>query len=482
MNTNQSTAMRLLTLFAGTIGLALAADAQTVTNLHNFGSGSTNGDQPYAGLVQGSDGNLYGTTQFGGSQGVGTVFRISPSGAYTNLYSFASTYTFDGWQPLAALVRGSDGNFYGTTSMEGTNSCQCGNVFRISPSGSYTNLHYFSGKTNDGGTPRGALVQGSDGNFYGTATRGGSGTGGGGVVFRISASGSYTNLYSFPGYHNDGVIPIGALVQGSDGNFYGTTLNGGTNGWGTVFRISPSGSYTNLHSFAGGYAYGNNEGHQPYGPLAEGRDGNFYGTTALGGGNLNGAGTVFRISPSGSYTTLYSFTNFPPDGSEPEAGLVLGSDGNFYGTTYGGGTNICGCGTVFRISPSGQYKTLYSFGAPGQGEPGAGLVQGSDGNFYGTTELGGTNFRGTVFKLVVSLPSPANQMNGVSVVGTNVVITVSSVAGETYQLQYATDLTSGNWSNVPNVSVTNSIGGPLTVTNFGGAVSPGQYYRLVITP
>lgn len=482
MNTNQPTAMRLLALFLGTMGLALNAGAQTVTILHTFSSSATNGNQCYAGLIQARDGNFYGTTASGGSAGAGTVFRISPSGAYTNLYSFASTYTFDGWQPLAALVQGSDGNFYGTTSGGGTYSCKCGNVFRISPSGSYTNLHYFSSRTNDGGTPRGALVQGSDGNFYGTATTGGSGSGSVGVVFRISPGGSYTNLYSFPGYPHDGYDPIGALVQGSDGNFYGTTLNGGTNGFGTVFRISPSGSYTNLHSFAGGYGYGNDDGHAPYGGLVQGRDGNFYGTTALGGGNANGAGVVFRIGPSGSYTTLYSFTNFPPDGSEPKAGLVLGSDGNFYGTTYGGGTNICGCGTVFRISPSGQYKTLYSFGAPGQGEPGAGLVQGSDGNFYGTTELGGTNSLGTVFKLVVSLPAPANQMNGVSVVGTNVVITVSSVAGETYQLQYATDLTSGNWSNVPNVSVTNSIGGPLTVTNFGGAVSPGRYYRLVITP
>ena len=211
------------------MGLALNAGAQTVTILHTFSSSATNGYQSYARLVQGSDGNFYGTTELGGSAGVGAVFRISPSGAYTNLYSFASTFTGDGWQPLAGLVQGSDGNFYGTTSAEGTNSCQCGNVFRISPSGSYATLHYFSALTTDGGTPRGTLVQGSDGNFYGTATRGGSGTGGGGVVFRISPGGSYTNLYSFPGYSHDGYSPIGALVQGSDGNFYGTTGSGGTN-------------------------------------------------------------------------------------------------------------------------------------------------------------------------------------------------------------------------------------------------------------
>ena len=478
MKTNQSAAMLLAALCVGTMGLALKAGAQTVTILHTFSSSATNGSTPFAGLIQGSDGNFYGTTEFGGSAGVGTVFRISASGAYTNLYSFASTYSFDGWQPLAGLVQGSDGNLYGTTYMKGASNCSCGNVFRISPGGVYTNLHYFSSLTNDGGSPRGALVQGSDGNFYGTAVSGGSGTGGGGVVYRISPGGSYTNLYSFPSYPKDGYSPIGALTPGSDGNFYGTTLSGGTNSFGTVFRISPSGSYSNLHSFAGGFYYGNSDGQHPYGPLVQGHDGNFYGTTAGGGTNANVAGTVFRISPGGDCTTLYSFGG-APDGSQPEAGLVLGSDGNFYGTTYGGGTNICGCGTIFRISPSGQYKSLYSFAAAGTGTLVAGLVQGSDGNFYGTGEGTGA---GTVFKLAAALPSPANQMNGVGVADTNVVITVSSVAGETYQLQSATDLSSGNWSNVPGVSMTNSIGGPLTVTNLGGAVSPGRYYRLVITP
>jgi uncharacterized repeat protein (TIGR03803 family) len=479
-NAQRTSAMRRAALFVGALGLALNAEAQTVTILHTFSSIATNGDEPFAGLIQGRDGNFYGTTEFGGSQAVGTVFRISPGGSYTNLYSFASTFTGDGWQPLAGLVQGSDGNFYGTTSAQGTNTCKCGNVFRISPSGSYANLHYFSGLTNDGSTPRGALVQGSDGNFYGTATGGGSGTGGAGVVFRISPSGSYTNLYSFPGYPKDGYLPKGALVQGSDGNFYGTTVNGGTNGFGTVFRVSPSGSYTNLHSFAGGYYYGNNDGQHPYGGLVQGGDGNFYGTTTGGGTNVNVGGIVFRMTPSGACTTLYSFGG-APDGGSPVA-LVLGSDGNFYGTTQSGGTNVCGCGTIFRISPIGTYRSLYSFGVPGQGQPGAGLVQGSDGNFYGTTELGGTNSLGTVFKMAASLPSPANQMNGVGVAGTNVVITVSSVAGETYQLQYATGLSSGNWSNVPEASVTNSMGGSITVTNIGGAVSAGRFYRLVITP
>jgi uncharacterized repeat protein (TIGR03803 family) len=289
------------------LGLPLVAHALTVTNLHSFGTGSPNGAGPWAGLVQTSDGNFYGTTQFGGTHSAGAVFRISPSGTYTTLYSFADSP--DGAQPFAGLVQGSDGNFYGTTYAGGSN-INDGTVFRISPSGSYTNLHRFAGGANDGLTPRGALVQSSDGNFYGTAETGGAN--GAGTVFRISPSGSYTNLYSFGGDPSDGIHPIASLLLGSDGNFYGTANNGGTNGFGTVFRISPSGSYTNLHRFAGGFFQANNEGQHPYGALVQGRDGNFYGTTTGGGDNINGVGVVFRISPSGSYTTLYSFTNSPP--------------------------------------------------------------------------------------------------------------------------------------------------------------------------
>src|SRR6185295_2765337 len=266
-------------LVALSAGLPLVAGAQVVTNLHLFAAGVTNGDRPNAGLIQGSDGNFYGTTQFGGSATMGTVFRISPSGDYTNLYSFGSIGIFDGWQPLAPLVQGRDGNFYGTTFMQGTNSCKCGNLFRISPSGSYSNLHYFSGLTNDGGYPNGALIQGSDGNFYGTTF--GGGTHGAGVIFRISPGGSYTNLYSFGNVAADGSGPRGGLVRGSDGNFYGTTVSGGSNNFGTVFRLSPAGDYAVLHRFAGGFFYGNDDGHAPYGPLALGPDGNLYGTASL---------------------------------------------------------------------------------------------------------------------------------------------------------------------------------------------------------
>ena len=403
-------------------GRTFNANAQTETVLYSFGS-SLDGAEPYAGLVQGSDSNFYGTTLFGGTNGLGgygTVFRISPSGSYTTLYSFAGSPANDGSYPQAVLVQNSDSNFYGTTIEGGTSAnCNggCGTVFRISPSGSYTTLYSFAGSPDDGAEPYAGLVQGSDSNFYGTTKYGGTagtgGTNGYGTVFRISPSGTHTTLYSFSGYPTDGSYPQAGLAQGSDSNFYGTTKYGGTNydvaglGYGTVFRISPSGTHTTLYSFSG-YP---TDGSEPDAGLVQGSDSDFYGTTEYGGTNYDvaglGYGTVFRISPTGTHTTLYSFAGSPNDGSAPSAGLVRGSDSDFYGTTIEGGTNAnCngGCGTVFRISPSGTHTTLYSFaGSPDNdgSEPDAGLVQGSDGNFYGTTTGGGTNGHGTVFELDV---------------------------------------------------------------------------------
>jgi uncharacterized repeat protein (TIGR03803 family) len=370
-------------------------------------------------------------------------------------------------------VQGSDGNFYGTTYNGGTSDS--GTVFRISPSGSYTNLYSFGASPYDGANPGSGLVQGSDGNFYGTTYWGG--TNGFGTVFRISPSGSKTNLYSFGGGTNDGGHPL-ALVEGSDGNFYGTTVFGGTNLYGTVFRISPSGSETILHSFPSSVA----DGIYPSAGLVQGSDGDFYGVT--GDGGTPGYGNMFRISPSGSYTNLHSFGSSPNDGENPYAGLVQGSDGNFYGTAYGGGS---GHGTVFGISPSSGYTNLYSFvGSANDGSsPQAGLVQGGDGNFYGTTYQGGTSNSGTVFKLTVPLnspPYPINQITGIRLAGTNAVFNVVSIAGETYQLQYRSSMSSGTWSNVPGVSITNSIGALLTLTNSGGAVGPQGFYRFDITP
>jgi uncharacterized repeat protein (TIGR03803 family) len=472
-------AVKTLRLIIAFILLALAArtfnaNAQTETNLYPFPGYLNDGRYPYAGLVQGCDGNFYGTTYAGGPFNLGTIFRISPGGSETMLYWFAGSSYSDGEYPYAGLVQGSDGNFYGTTFAGGM--YVNGTVFRISPSGSYTNLHSFGKSPNDGGYPYAGLVQGSDGNFYGTTSEGG--TNNEGTVFRISPSGSETNLHSFVGYPSDGEYPYAGLVQGRDGNFYGTAYSGGTDNEGTVFRISPSGTYTTLYSFG----IAPNDGESPEAWLVQGSDGNLYGTTYSGGTVLCHCGTVFRISPSGSETNLHSFGD--SDGANPYAGLVQGSDGDFYGTTYSGGTNQCGCGTVFRISPDGSLTTLYTFsGAYNDGAaPYAGLVQGSDGNFYGTTYAGGTYQDGTVFKLTVALNPPPNQISGIHFSVTNIIFGIPSIAGETYQLQYRNSMTTGSWSNVPGVCVTNSIGSLLTLTNFGGAVGPQGFYRFDITP
>jgi uncharacterized repeat protein (TIGR03803 family) len=405
----------IMALLVG-VGGASQANDHTETILHSFGGSPNDGSYPYsAGLVQGSDGYFYGTTAGGGSNdiangGDGTVFRISPSGRETTLYSFGSSPT-DGVGPAAGLVQGRHGYFYGTTTGGGANNY--GTVFRISASGTYTSLYSFGSSLNDGVYPYDVLVQGSDGNLYGTTYYGGSNNIanlGDGTVFRISPSGTYTTLYSFGSSPTDGANPYAGLVQGCDGNLYGTTLFGGSNniasgGDGTVFRISASGREKTLYSFGSSPT----DGVYPYAGLVQGCDGNLYGTTLFGGANNianGGDGTVFRISPSGREKTLYSFGSSPTDGVLPVAGLVQGCDGNLYGTTESGGANNIangGDGAVFRISPGGSYSSLYSFdGPPGDGNgPDAVLVQGSDGNLYGTTNNGGTNDEGTVFKLTV---------------------------------------------------------------------------------
>jgi uncharacterized repeat protein (TIGR03803 family) len=451
---------------------------QTLTNLYSF-TGDSDGGYPGSGLVEGSDGNFYGTMKWG----FGMVIRFSPSGSFTNLHTFSLS---DGDFPCGWLVQGSDGYFYGTTDQGGPS--RNGNVFRISSSGSFTNLYFFTGG-GDGSSPEGGLVQGGDGNFYGTTLIGGNtklnyGMGYG-TVFRISPSGNFTNLYSFTG-GSDGGLPYTGLAQGRDGNFYGTTLVGGNtnlnggDGAGTIFRIGPSGNLATLYRFTDG-----SDGSEPETGLVQGSDGNFYGTTPYGGTSTNcgngGCGNVFRISPDGSFTNLYSFTGDLSNGRNPHAELVQASDGNFYGTTDGGGAS--GNGTVFRISPNGNCTILHSFSiGPDSGEPGAGLVQGSDGNFYGLTYNGGSSNKGTFFRFSVPLNPPANQISAIQLSNLDIVLYVPSVAGETYQLQFSDSPTNGCWSNVDGASVTNSIGALLTLTNFGGASVPQRFYRFSITP
>jgi uncharacterized repeat protein (TIGR03803 family) len=367
-----------------TIG-CVTVSAQTLTTLHSF-SGS-DGQFPEATLLQGSDGNFYGMTALGGANSKGTAFKITATGTLTTLHSF-SGFPTDGAVPVAGLAQGSFGIFYGTTAYGGL--FYQGAVFGMTPSGVAVVLHAFNSLLGEGAFPTAGLVRGSDGNFYGTTVSGGAHFKG--TVFKVSAIGSLTTLHSFGGSSGDGAVPVAGLVQGSDGNFYGTTTSGGTHSQGTVFRITPAGVLTVLHSLSGSPG----EGAVPFAALVQGSDGNFYGTTALGGAHSKG--TVFKIDATGTLTTLHSFSGSPNDGGNPIADVVQGTDGNFYGTTALGGAHSKG--TVFAMDVTGNLTTLHSFsGSPGEGAlPFAGLVQGSDGNFYGATASGGAHGKGTVFK------------------------------------------------------------------------------------
>ena len=355
------------------------------TTLYSFSG--IDGATPFAGLVQGRDGDLYGTTSQGGAGGLGTVFRMTPTGALTTLYSFSGT---DGANPYAGLVQGTDGSFYGTTYQGGAGDC--GTAFRITPSGALTTLHSFLAYVN-GQYPAGGLVQGADGNFYGTTEQAGSGFG---TVFKMTPDGALTTLHSF-NWDPDGAYPEAGLVQGADGSFYGTTSYAGYHGvgagcpCGTVFKITPSGTFATIHWF------GFSDGSEPLSGLVQGTDGNFYGTTS-GGGGAAGYGTLFKITPAGVLTTLHSFAF--GDGSIPQDNLVQGTDGNFYGTTSSGGPGTYG--TVFTITSAGALTTLYAFGDTKPSFPRAGLVKGSDGRLYGTTYLGGAGGYGTAFGLTPS--------------------------------------------------------------------------------
>jgi len=386
----------IVVLFCAAAVIGAPAQSASFTTLLSFNG--TDGGDPSASLLQASDGNFYGTTFGGGSHNAGTVFKITPSGTVTPLYSFCSQPSCaDGSHPYAGLLQGSDGNFYGTTINGGAygSSCLnvgCGTVFKITPSRTLTTLHSFSGGS-DGANPYAGLVQGTDGNLYGTASGGGAGQG---TIFKVTPSGTLTTLHSFD--YLDGQSPYAGLVQASDGNFYGTTFYGGPYGEGTVFKMTPSGMLTTLYSF-GGF-----DGLFPWAALVQASDGNFYGTASAGGAHCPGqgpCGTVFKITPTGTLTTLYNFCSQPDctDGETPYAGLVQATDGDFYGTTRDGGANQYG--TVFKITTAGTLTTLHSFeGADGY-YPYGGLVQANDRFFYGTTLQGGSYGDGTVFRLGV---------------------------------------------------------------------------------
>jgi uncharacterized repeat protein (TIGR03803 family) len=385
------------TILLLTCVVAIPAAAQNVTVLTSLGWDYWQ----RSALIQGADGSFYGTTYAGGDNRGGSVFKISPSGEATTLYSFGSASST--CCPRAALVPATDGNFYGTTwGYEGVPPA----VFKITPSGTLTTLYHFV--SND--VP-GALVQGVDGNFYGTTP---------GTIFKVTPAGELTTLHTFCSQTNcvDGSFPWGgALVQGSDGNFYGTTALGGAGqtfaplacgrGCGTVFRITPAGQFTTLYRFCSvPYCA---DGISPFAGLIQATDGNFYGTTSgfdFGGGSVS-TGTLFKITSAGKFTVLHRFCKGGKctDGAQPNQ-IIQANDGEIYGTTFYGG--VGGDGTIFSMTLGGNLTTLYTFctaqtNCVDGGEP-TDMVQFTDGNFYGsTTALWGGTSPGTVFRMSMGL-------------------------------------------------------------------------------
>ena len=380
------------------VAAAIAAPAQTFTTRHSFTTlhsfDSTDGAYLYAGLIQATDGNLYGTTSDYPTGGGGTIFKITPNGTLTTLYSFCSqSPCTDGAYPVAPLVQGTGGNFYGTTQSGGSTDI-FGTVFKITAAGTLTTLYSFcyTGTCPTGAYPVAGLIQATDGNFYGTTPNGADGSVRG-EVFKMTPGGTLTVLYGFTG----DASPHAGVIEATDGNFYGATTAGGASNQGYVFKITDKGVLTTLQSFDG------TDGYYPNAALIQATDGNLYGTTVQGGTNPLGLGTIFKITTSGTFTTLRSFSG--RDGAYPYGGLIQASDGNFYGTTAGGGTNAQG--NVFKVTADGTVATVYSFcsqpNCTDGDAPRGTLVQDTNGKLYGTTVVGGTNGYGTVFSLDLGL-------------------------------------------------------------------------------
>jgi len=413
-------ALILTTLVLLIAAATTAATAQTYTDLFNFnGTDGANPEHP-ALLAQGRDGDLYGTTYNGGSGRGGVVFRITPGGDLTVLYNF--TVYINGYYPEAGLTLGTDGNLYGTTY--GGDANYRGTIFKITPRGNLTTLYSFCSqpKCTDGGNPYAPPIEGTDGNFYGTTSS---------TAYKITSSGTFTLLATLPGGSK------APLLQGRDGNFFGTTETGGTNrcsqdshfSCGTAFKMTPQGVLSIIHNFDGKH------GSAPVAPLIQGSDGNFYGTAKVGGGH-NG-GDVFKLTPQGGFTVLHRFLdpNYPEDGAQPVAGLVQATDGNFYGTTHIGGNGNCpyyyGCGVIFQITPAEAYSILYNLDVAHGSYPMSTPMQHTNGKIYGLTESGGASGAGVVYSLDMGLGPFVSLLSTTRKIGKTVEILGQGFTGTT---------------------------------------------------
>ena len=385
--------------------------------LYSF-SGGSDPKFPYAGLIFDKAGNLYGTTEFGGANNQGTVFEVIPNsnGSWTETVLYSFTGSTDGGQPYGSLVLDAAGNLYGTTNFGGSSNCNlgCGTVFELAPSSGgwkETVLYTFTGGS-DGREPYARLLSDASGNLYGTTMLGGNigsvCSTGCGTVFKLThGSSGWTEsvLYAFQG-GADGASPYDGLAFDAAGNLYGTTNSGGTSGYGVVFKLAPgSGGWTAnvLHAFTGQH-----DGQKPYGDLILDSAGNLYGTAYQGGGS--GYGVVYKLQPNSNgrwvERVIHSFANAPS--ANPVSGLVMDAAGNLYGTTVLGATqSSCGggCGTLFKLTPTSgggwTFTPVHVFGKGTDGyHPTGDLVLDAAGNMYGTTQAGGAQGSGLVFEIM----------------------------------------------------------------------------------
>ena len=461
--------------------------AVKLTTLVSFNG--TNGSSPDGELVLGADGNFYGTTGYGGTNappgnnGYGTVFRMSLDGTLTSLVSFDG---ISGWLPQAGLTQDSQGNLFGSTIVGGTNNypyfgVHCGNIFQITTNGTLTSI--FSFDDTNGAYPGALSLSSFDGGLYGTTQTGGtnfySDGSGMGTAFRVTPDGNLTTLIEFNG--NDGASPLGQLAIGRQGELYGTTPGGGYgNAFGTAFKLLTNGTLTTLVTFDG------TNGAQPTGGLILGKDGNLYGTTGYGGTNSSqgtygigngsnyvfGFGVVFQLATDGTLALLVNFNG--TNGGYPRGSLLHGPDGKLYGTTRGG-SGSAGNGTIFQVSLDGTFKTLIMFNGTNGSAPSTGVVLGPDGNLYGTTSAGGAFGVGTAFRLTVPMTPVLQPV--LSSIG-QFVFSWNSVAGLNYQVQYKADPGSTNWANAGSVITASS--GTTFQTN---AVTGAQgFYRVLLVP
>ena len=430
VKTSKSLHLSALACLAIAFAVALTASAQTVTQ---FDFNGKTGYEPYSTITQGTDGNFYGTTGFGG-QGNGNIFRMTPSGAITNIHNFCQeAKCADGWGGASPLTLGPDGNLYGVTYAD--------TLYRLTDNGGFETLFTFCGGVCY--APNG-LTLGSDGYFYGTSNGGGistNGNGGNGTIFKLNSSGDFTLLYSFCSLSNctDGAYPLTPPLQGRDGNFYGTAYDGGTNGTGVVYKLTPSGQYSVLYNFGPWDNDSFADGTYPAG-LVQDADGNFVGATQNGGVHHNGV--VFKITTAGKYSVLYSFGTSSAYVGWSSAALTLASDGNFYGVLGGGPSgswdpNVPG--GLYKVTPDGAFTSLFRF-CQFEGcefNPLAPMIQATDGNLYGTAAFGGIpadyltpdqGFGGT-YQLATGLGPVVKTVPAVAAAGQSVLILGNHLTG-----------------------------------------------------